>query len=186
MRRLLAFAPLLALAATGPAYRYRLDGSRSTVNARVSYLGLGSKTVRFPTMKGSIRIAPDRLEDIDLTVELDPRALTAGSKSDTDRLRGKDFFDVGNHPSVTFSGRRMTMNSPVTARIDGTITARGVSKPAVLAVTFRDPPARATGRDPVQLNATTTIDRRQFGMTAYGWAVGSKVTITIDARMVPG
>lgn len=186
MRRLLALLPLAALAATGPAYRYQLDGARSSVTAKVSYLGLGSKTARFPVMKGSIRLTPDRLDDIDLTVELDARALVAGSDGDTKSLRGPDFFDVAHHPTVSFSGHRMTMQGPVNARLDGTITARGVSRPASLAITFRDPPARASGRDPVQLRAITTINRRDFGMTAYAWAIGKKVTITIDARLVPG
>ena len=186
MRKLLALAASATIAAAPPSYRYQLDGARSTVTARVSYLALGSKTAVFPAMKGSIRITPDRLGDIDLYVELDARALTAGSKSDTASLRGRDFFDVAHYPTVTFSGHQLVMTSPVTARLDGTITARSITRPASLAITFRDPPARATGRDPVQLRATTTIDRRQFGMTAYGWAIGKNVKITIDARMVPG
>ena len=40
--------------------------------------------------------------------------------------------------------------------------------------------------EPVQITARTTIDRRQFGMTAYSMVVGKNVTITINARMVPG
>lgn len=186
MRKLLALAALATIAAAPASFRYQLDGPRSAVTARVSYLALGSKTAVFPVMKGSIRITPDRLDDIDLYVELDARALTAGSSGDTASLRGRDFFDVARYPTVTFSGHRMVMTSPVTARLDGAITARAITRPASLAIIFRDPPARATGREPVQLRATTTIDRRQFGMTAYGWAVGRTVKITIDARMVPG
>ncbi|MEQ1499631.1 MAG: YceI family protein [Novosphingobium sp.] len=178
-------AALASLAAAPPAYRYQLDNAHSTVTAKVSYLGVGSKTARFPVMKGAIRITPDRLGEIDLYVELDARALDAGSKGDTAQLRGKDFFDVARHPAITFTGQRMTMNGPVSARLDGTITARGISRPASLAVTFRDPPARASGRDPVQLRATTTINRREFGMNAYGWAIGKTVKITIDARLMP-
>jgi polyisoprenoid-binding protein YceI len=183
---MLALAALATLGAGPTGYRYQLDSPRSSVTAKVSYLALGSKTARFPVMKGSIRISPDRLEDIDLTVELDARALTAGSNNDTAMLRGPNFFDVARYPAVSFSGHHMTMTAPLTARLEGTITARGISRPATLAITFRDPPARATGRDPIALRATTAIDRRQFGMTAYGWAVGRKVKITIDARLVPG
>ncbi len=177
---------LLATASAGPTYRYRLDGAGSAVSARVSFLGLGSKTARFPTMRGSIRISPDRLDAIGLDVELDARAMTAGSKTDTDYLKGKSFFDVANHPVVRFTGQRMAMTGPSTARVEGQITARGVTRPAVLAVTFRDPPAAATGRDPVNLTATTTINRKDFGMTAYSLIVGKKVAITISARLVPG
>ena len=187
MRRLLVLAALLSVsAAPGPAFHYWLDGPHSVVSAKVSYMGFGSKTARFPQMRGSIRLNPARLDTIDLDVELDAAALTAGGQRDTNYLRGKDFFYVEQYPVVRFSGHRMTMSGPTTGQIDGQITTRGVTRPATLAVTFKDPPARATGRDPVQLTARTNINRKDFGMTAYSMVVGKTVTITIEARLMPG
>ncbi|MCZ8325887.1 MAG: YceI family protein [Sphingomonadaceae bacterium] len=177
-------APLLLAAAT-PPLRYHIDAPRSAVSAKVGFLGIASKTAHFPQMSGRIALSPDRLDTIDLDVELDARQLTAGDKVTLGRLKGKDFFDVERHPTVRFSGRKMQMTGPVTATVAGEVTARGITRPATLAVTFRDPPARATGRDPVELTARTEIDRREFGMTAYSAIVGKKVTITIRARMVP-
>lgn len=185
MRFFAALLLILTTAAAGPAYRYRLDSASSQVSARVSYFGLGHKTARFPAMRGSIRLSPDRLDTIDLEVDLDARAMTAGSKTDTDYLKGKAFFDVANHPSIRFSGRRMAMTGPVTARVDGQLTARGITRPVSLAVTFAEPPSRASGQQAINLTATTTINRRDFGMTSYGLIVGKKVAITIQARLVP-
>ncbi len=185
LRIFTALLLLLATASAGPSYHYRLDGAASQVSARVSYFGLGHKTVRFPVMRGSIRLTPDRLDAIDLEVDLDARAMTAGSQTDTDYLKGKAFFDVANYPNLRFAGQRMIMTGSVTARVEGMITARGVTRPAVLAVSFADPPARASGRAPIALAATTTINRRDFGMTSYALVVGKNVTITIQARLVP-
>ena len=187
MRRLLAIAALLSLAAApGPAYHYWLDGPHSSVRARVSYMGFGSKTASFPQMRGSIRLDPARLDSIDLDVELDASALNGGSASDTRYLRGKDFFAVEQYPVVRFSGHKMVMSGPTTAAVEGMITTRGITRPAVLAVTFDAPPARATGRDPITLTARTSINRKDFGMTAYAMVVGKTVTITINARLMPG
>jgi polyisoprenoid-binding protein YceI len=187
MRRLLALAALLSLAAApSPAYHYWLDGPHSSVSARVSYMAFGSKTARFPQMRGSIRLNPARLDAIDLDVELDASAMSAGSNSDTRYLRGKDFFNVEQFPLVRFSGHRMVMSGPTTGMVEGLITTRGITRPATLAVTFKDPPAHATGHDPVVLTARTSINRRDFGMTAYSMVVGKTVTITIDARLMPG
>ena len=187
MRRLLALVALLSIsAAPGASYHYWLDGSRSSVMARVSYLGFGSKVARFPQMRGSIRLNPARLDTIDLDVELDAGALSGGSASDTRYLRGKDFFAVEQYPVVRFSGHKMVMSGPTTAAVEGMITTRGIIRPATLAVTFDAPPARATGRDPIVLTARTSINRRDFGMTAYSVVVGKTVAITIDARLMPG
>ncbi|MFM5917005.1 MAG: YceI family protein [Novosphingobium sp.] len=180
--------PLLAIAATAPAssHHYWLDGAHSAVSARVSYMGFGSKTARFPQMRGSIRLNPARLDAIDLDVELDATALDGGGNTDTAYLRGKDFFWVQQYPQVRFSGHRMTMTGPTTANVDGEITARGITRPATLRIAFNAPPAQATGRDPVQITGQTKINRRDFGMTAYSMVVGKMVTITINARLMPG
>lgn len=178
-------APLL-LAAAQPAYRYQIDAARSEVSAKVGFFGIASKTARFPQMSGRIAITPEKLDTIDLDVEIDARRLSAGDPVTLARLKGKDFFDVERYPTVRFTGQRMEMTGALTATVAGTVTARGVTRPAMLAVTFRDPPVKATGRDPIELSARTVIDRREFGMTAYSAIVGKKVTITIKARMTPG
>ncbi|MGH6787877.1 MAG: YceI family protein [Novosphingobium sp.] len=186
MRSLLCLPLLLLTGASTPAVRYAIDPAASEVSARVAFLGLASKTARFPKMSGGIALDPNRLDRIDLAVELDARALTAGDSVTLARLKGPAFFDVVNHPTVSFRGSAMAMTGPATATVPGEITARGVTRPAVLAVTFDKPPAQASGRAPIDLTARTTIDRRQFGMTSYGLIVGSKVKITIRARMAPG
>jgi len=185
-RRILAAAALLLLVAAGsPQHRYRIDPAGSQVSAKVAFFGLASKTAGFPEMSGGIALEPDRLDAIDLDVTLDARRLVAGDSVTLARLKGPSFFDVEHYPTVRYVGRRMTMRSDRTADVEGEITARGVTRPAILAVTFDRPPAAATGREPISLTGRTTIDRRQFGMTAYSLIVGRHVTITIRARMVP-
>lgn len=182
------FAMLLAplsLGAAQPTYRYQIDPARSMVSAKVGFMGITSKTARFPRMTGRIALSPERLDTIDLDVELDARRLQAGDSVTLGRLKGKDFFDVDHYPTVRFAGRNMQMTGATTATVAGEVTARGVTRPAMLAVTFRDPPAKVSGRDAVEFSARTVIDRREFGMTAYSALVGRKVTITIQARMVP-
>lgn len=186
MRYLVAMLALLfATAASAPPLRFQLDSAQSQVAAKVGVMGLASKIARFPKMAGGIQLSPERLETINLDVTLDARALVASDESTTRQLRGPKFFDVERHPNVRFAGQRMTMTSPTTAKVDGTITARGVTRPARLGVTFAQPPAQTTGREPIALTASGTIDRREFGMTSYSMFVGKKVTITIKARMVP-
>ncbi len=179
-------ALLFATAASAPALRFHLDSAQSLVAAKVGVMGLTSKTARFPKMAGGIRLSPEQLETINLDVMLDARALVANDDSTTKQLRGPKFFDVERHPTVRFAGQRMTMTSATTAKVEGTITARGITRPTRLSVTFAQPPAKVTGRDPIALTASGTIDRREFGMTSYSMFVGKKVTITIKARLVPG
>ncbi|MDE2437610.1 MAG: YceI family protein [Sphingomonadales bacterium] len=185
MRKLLAFLPLLAIGAAPPAYRYQLDSSRSAIDAKVTVLGFAKKSAQFPRMSGGIVLSPGQLGAINLEVAVDARALSARDRMVGEQLKGPEFLDVVHHPTVSFSGQRMTMTGPTTATVAGLLTARGTTRPAVLQVSFATPPSEVTGRDPVQIVARTTVDRRQFGMNGYSMVVGKEVTITINARMVP-
>jgi len=183
----LALVMLACIGAAPPGHvvHYRVDTSSSDVNARVSFFGIAHKTAQFPDLSGGITLQPDMLEAIDLDVTIDARTLTAGDKLTLERLKGPNFFDVANFPTVRFKGKHMMLTGPRTARIDGMLTAHGVTQPQRLDVTFDRAPAAANDRDPIDFEAMTTIDRRDFGMTAYGLIVGKKVAITIHSRMVP-
>jgi polyisoprenoid-binding protein YceI len=188
--RLLLLAPLaaaaLVLAGNGPAsLSYAVDSAASSVSAKVAFLGLGSKTAGFPQMSGKVRLTPDRPDQIDLDVTLDARALTAPDKVTLGRLRGEKFFWVDRYPTVRFVGESMALTSDRKGTIQGELTARGVTRPVTLAVTFDKPPLSAGRGEAITLTGVTTIDRRRFGMTAYSLVVGKQVIITLKARMVP-
>ncbi len=184
--RCFRIVPALLLLGAAPAHRYSIDAAQSQVSARVAFFGLASKTAYFPRVSGGITLSPERPERIDLTVTLDASALTAPDSVTLARLKGPAFFDVTRFPTVVFRGDTMRLTGEASATVAGRITARGVTRPAVLAVRFASPPQLADGRKPLILQGETAIDRREFGMTAYPLIVGRKVTIHLRAVLLPG
>lgn len=181
-------APFLALLALGNSagvpQRYTLDASASNVSAKVPFFGLASKTARFPRMEGAVTIVPGAPERAVIDVTFDATAIEAPDDVTLARLKSEKFFWVEKYPAIRFVGRSLKLSSPTRGTVAGDLTARGVTRPATLAVTFdADPIARAG--QPVTFTGTTTIDRRQFGMKSYQLIVGNKVDITLTARMVP-
>ncbi|MBX9664884.1 YceI family protein [Novosphingobium sp.] len=187
-RLLIILAALLAMLqpAQGAAgdLRYVIDKSASRVDAKVAFLGIASKTAKFPDMSGTFNLSFADLEALDMVVDIDARTLTTGD-SQTKTLKGKSFFDVARHPTVRFVGKRLKMTGDKTADVEGLITARGITRPIQLNVTFSVPPFSTGGTQPISIVGTGVIDRRQFGMTAYPIIIGAMVNVTIRARMVP-
>ncbi len=180
--------PLLAIFALantiGTPQRYTLDASASNVSAKVPFFGLASKTARFPKMQGAVTIVPGAPERAVIDVTFDATAIEAPDPVTLGRLRGEKFFWVEKYPSIRFVGRSLKLSSATRGTVSGELTARGVTRPATLAVTFDNDPAAVTGK-PVSFTGTTTIDRREYGMKSYQLVVGNKVDITLKARMLP-
>jgi len=184
----LLMLPLLALLSQANTasmpQRYTLDAAASNVSAKVPFFGLASKTANFPRMQGAVMIVPGAPERAVIDVTFDATAIEAPDSVTLARLRGEKFFWVEKYPSIRFLGRSLKLSSATRGTVSGELTARGVTQPATLAVTFdADPLARAG--QPVSFTGTTTIDRRQFGMTSYQLIVGNQVDIVLKARMLP-
>lgn len=181
----LALAALVT-ASNAPATErvYLLAPETSEARARVAFFGLASKTARFPELRGSVRIDPDRPEQARIVVTIDARMLEAPDRTTLNRLRGEKFFWVEKYPAVRFEGSGITLSTPTRGKVSGMLTARGISKPQVLDVEFAADPAKTRPGSPIDLIAKTKIDRRDYGMNSYQLIVGNKVDITINARMV--
>jgi polyisoprenoid-binding protein YceI len=182
---MLVVLALMALANTaGVPQRYTLDAGASNVSAKVPFFGLASKTARFPRMQGAVTIVPGAPDKAVIDVTFDATAIEAPDEVTLARLRGERFFWVEKYPTIRFIGRALTLSSATRGTVAGELTARGVTRPATLAVTFDADPVAQAGK-PVSFTGTTTIDRRAFGMKSYQLIVGNNVDITLKARMVP-
>ncbi len=182
----LIFLPLsaLLLAANGPLH-FTLDSQASSVSARVAYLFMSYKTVRFTTMDGDITIVPDSPYDATVDVEIDARNIEAPDSMTLRELQGRDFFWVERYPTLGFSGTGLTMKDDTHGTITGNLSARGVTREEELHVTFDKPPEQAFASGAITLTGEMEINRRHYGMRSFPLVVGEKVKITMTARMVP-
>ena len=182
---LVAFAPLAVTASAqsnapaantslaGATTRYTIDQAASSVSAKVAFFGLASKTARFPKMAGDVKIVAGKPEAARIDVTFDATALEAPDSVTLERLRGEKFFWVEKYPQVRFVGERLTLTSTKKGTLKGQLTARGVTRPATLAIIFDTPPLEAPAGQAIRFTGETTIDRRDFGMESYQLSVGN-------------
>lgn len=183
--RLILLPVIALLAVASSPLTYVLDASASSVSAKVAFFGLASKTANFPSMAGSVSIVPDKPDRANIAVTIDARKLTAPDKVTLKRLRGEKFFWVERYPTVQFFGNKLTMRDATHGTIEGKLTARGVTRDEKLYVTFDKAPRTASAGQAITFSGEMEIDRRNYGMKSYRLIVGRKVTIRMQARMVP-
>ena len=121
---------------------------------------------RFDKVTGTITAAKNPA-DCALEISIDAASISTQVAQRDEDLRGPDFFDVKNHPAMTYQGHGIRRAAGGAWVMDGSLTIRGVTKVVPLAFTFKGLfPGKKPG-DPARasFHATAAVKRGDFGMT---------------------
>jgi polyisoprenoid-binding protein YceI len=105
-------------------------------------------------------------------------------------LLSDEFFGAESHPEVTFRSTDVKLNEDGTARIEGELTIKGITRPVVGTGTWTAPASDAFGNTRGHLNVEAKIDRTEFDMNwnmdlpSGGKALANDVTLIIDASLL--
>ncbi|HTR60838.1 MAG TPA: YceI family protein, partial [Candidatus Binataceae bacterium] len=94
------------------------------------------------------------------------------------------------YPTITFKSTKVEADGTDKWKVTGDLTLHGVTKPVVLEVQNTQPIKDPFGKTRAGASATTTINRKDFGvsfnqpMEAGGVLIGDEVAITIEVEAV--
>jgi polyisoprenoid-binding protein YceI len=75
-----------------------------------------------------------------------------------------DFFDAGNHPEIVFASKNVELADDGTARVEGELTIKGITKPITATGTYQEPVQDPYGGTRSALALTATLDRREWDL----------------------
>lgn len=120
------------------------------------------------------------------TGQVDVTIQTASIDTNNDRrdadLRSSNFFSADSFPTITFRSTRVEATGS-DIRISGTLTMRGISKPVVLTGQLIGITQGASGKRRAGFEASTTINRLDYGITWNRAAEGGGVVLGDDVRI---
>lgn len=165
---------------------YTIDPAHTTVGFMARHL-VGTKVRgRFTEFEGTVTIA-DPVEGSSVEATAQSNSIDTGVAMRDDHLRTNDFLDAPNFPTLTIKSTKVEQVSDTELEVWADLTVRGVTKNVLFDVELLGvAPGMAPDTVALGLSATTTIDRRDFGVSfnrsldAGGVVVGNKVTIEID------
>jgi polyisoprenoid-binding protein YceI len=173
----------LAFPSMAATSQWNIDPARSTAQFVVTHLELSDVQGTFTGITGSATIDDDNLSNSRVTATIDVSTLDTGIGMRDDDLKSSNFFDVAKYPAMTFQSTKIEKTGDATAKMTGNLTLHGLTKEVTFDVNFVAPAANQAGaRRNVQ--ATTTISRKLFGMSADELAIGDNVSITLDIELV--
>jgi polyisoprenoid-binding protein YceI len=191
----LLLAPALLLGGTTPAaapkpapVTWQIDVAHSELTFRVRHL-VSKVSGTFGDWKGTVVADPANLSGGSVNVEIQTASIDTRNERRDTHLRSADFFDAPNHPTITFRSTRVQAQRNGALEVYGNLTIRGVTKPVVLDGRMLQV-AGQPGRRRIGFEASTTIDRMDYGVSwnraaeGGGLTLGDDVEITIAVEAV--
>jgi polyisoprenoid-binding protein YceI len=169
---------------------WTIDAGHSAATFSVRHMVIANVKGEFNGPVGTATFDPNDLSTLRIEATIDARTINTRNADRDKDLRGDLFFDVAKYPRITFKSRSVTVDGPGKLKVLGDLTIRGVTKPVTLAV---DGPTAEIkdiwGSRRIGATATTTIDRRDFGLVynrvleGGGAVVGDQVSISLDIEL---
>ena len=136
----------------------------------------------FGKVKGTIVVDRDHLENSTVEAIIQVASITTNTKMRDDDLRSTNFFAAAQFPSMTFKSESWKSTGDNTYAVTGMLTMKNVAKEVVLKVTSLGFGPGMKGAAISGWEASLTLDRRDFDITADQGAIGNKVDVLINVE----
>lgn len=163
---------------------YDLDTTHSTIAFIVRHAMVTKVRGTFNEWTSSFVIDGDNSK---ITADIKAASIDTANADRDNHIKGEDFFDVEKYPEITFSSTDIDVDG---GKVTGDLTIHGVTKPVTLDVDVLGTEEDPWGNTRVGFEATTKIDRRDFGidfqapLKSGGMLVSNDIKIEIDGSAV--
>ncbi|HRC62529.1 MAG TPA: YceI family protein [Dehalococcoidia bacterium] len=169
---------------------YTIDAAHSSVEFAVKHMMVASTRGRFTDLEGSIHL--DEADPTRSSVEAVIRtaSVNTGVEFRDNDLRSDNFFDAERYPEIRFRSTSVEPGKDDRWLVHGDLTIRDVTRPVTLDTELEGRGTGFQGEDRIGFTATTSIDRKEFGLNynavleTGGFVVGDRVRITLTIEAV--
>jgi polyisoprenoid-binding protein YceI len=165
-----------------------IDASHSTVGFSVRHMMVSKVRGYFREFSGEIVTAGDPTQS-SVSATIDLSSIDTRQEQRDAHIRSADFFDVDNHPQMTFRSTGVRTDG-ADWLVDGELTIKGNTRPVILALELNGFGPDAYGGTRAGFSAKTEINRNEFGvdikmpMDGGGVVVGDKISVELEIEAV--
>lgn len=172
-----------ALTATAQVETYKIDPAHSSVGFGIRHFFTKVPGV-FTKFSGAITVDRANLEKSSVEATIDVTSVNTTQPKRDAHLQSPDFFKSSEFPSITFKSTSWKKTGDTTYDVTGDLTMKGVTKPVVLKVKSLGFGPGMGGSKISGWEASTMLDRRDFGISYGQGMVSNDVDVSINVEAV--
>ena len=167
-----------ALAKSG---EYTSDAKHQYITFSYDYFGYARPQLRWRDWNATLDWNAAEPAASSVTVMIDAHSIDTGVDEFDGHLRGDKFFDVENHPAITFASTSLTKTGEHKGVMIGDLTIKGVTKPVTLNVTLNKADFNKRNNEyRVGFSANGVVKRSDFGVDLFAPGVSDEVDLNIQ------
>ncbi len=170
---------------------WTIDPIHSVAEFKVRHMMISNVKGQFSRVSGTLTFDETDVANSRIEAAIEAASIDTRDAQRDAHLRSADFFDVERFPALSFTSTRVTRTGNGRLAVEGELTIHGVTRSVGFDVEGPTPPAKDPwGSTRIGVSATTTINRKDFGLTwnaaleTGGILVGEEVTITLDVQLI--
>lgn len=169
---------------------WAIDEAHTSVEFSVRHMMVAKVKGVFTSFTADISADPSDLTTAEIEFNVDLNSIDTRNSDRDNHLRSADFFDVDNHPQMTFKATKIVKTDDDEYEMTGDLTILGITKTEKFKVTYEGQGKDPWGNLKVGFSAKGSIDRSDYGMVfnsaleTGGVMIGEKVKINLDIEAV--
>jgi len=168
-----------------------VDPMHSEIQFKVKHLMITNVTGSFDKFNVSVETEDEDFMKAKVNFTADVDSISTGNDQRDGHLKGPDFFDVANHPQITFTATKYeNVDNDGSYELYGDLTIKGVTKNVKLDVEFGGVVKDPYGNTKAGFTINGKIKRKDFGLTwdavteTGGIVVSDEVRIMCEVQLI--
>lgn len=173
-----------ALAKSGT---YMSEANHARITWSVTHNGFSTFSAVLPYFDAKLTLdaANPANSKLDVSVPMGQSSTGVPEAAFDGTLKGERLFNVAKFPNATFKATKIERTAPNMAKVTGDLSFLGVTKPAVLNVTFNQAGEGPGPGYKIGFTGTMNFKRSDWGLMTLLPGVSDEVSLNIEAEFVP-
>jgi polyisoprenoid-binding protein YceI len=170
---------------------WKIDPAHSQAHFKVKHMMISNVKGEFSALNGALTFDGENIANSSVNATIDATTISTGDPQRDGHLKSADFFDTEKFPTLSFKSTKVSKKGEGEIAVAGDLTIHGITRNVTFEVEGPSAPAKDPwGNTRVGLEATTKINRKDFGLTwnsaleTGGILVGEDIAITLDVQFI--
>lgn len=166
--------------------KWTVDAAHSSLDFSVKHMMVSKTKGTFHDLEATIEADPDDLTTANIEFVVDVASVDTRNEGRDDHLRSGDFFDVEQHPKMTFKATNIEKTGDDEYEVTGDLKICGITNSEKFSITSEGQGKDPWGNEVAGFSGKGKIKRGNYGLTynaaleTGGVVVGDEIKILIE------